>query len=86
MVLVYWIIDTLKENNNYVIDSIRHPDEVQQLRSRLPLFCLVGVDCTPEIRYQRTKERARIGDTTTFKEFLVINEKEVRNPDPKGQQ
>ncbi|GAM25780.1 hypothetical protein SAMD00019534_089550 [Acytostelium subglobosum LB1] len=73
---------------NYVIDSIRHPEEVRQLRMQKDYpFCLIGVDCSPETRYARLKSRARQGDNTiSLEQFLRIDGLETNNPDPNGQQ
>jgi dephospho-CoA kinase len=78
----------LDKVHNYVIDSIRHPAEVDAL-SKAPepyQFTLIGIDCPSEIRFRRLKERGRLGDITSLEEFNRVEELELRNPDPNGQQ
>jgi dephospho-CoA kinase len=67
-----------------VVDSIRNPAEVEVLR-RLPRFVLIGVRAPAEVRYERSRSRARPGDPRSFEEFLERERQENRN-DPSGQQ
>lgn len=67
-----------------VVDSIRNPAEVEVLR-RLPHFVLLGVRAPAEVRFARSRTRARPGDPATFEEFLERERQENRN-DPSGQQ
>ncbi|KAN0030349.1 hypothetical protein ACTA71_010111 [Dictyostelium dimigraforme] len=90
-VLANLTIEKLKENTNYVIDSIRHPDEVNSFRNKFNkdgklLFNLIGIDSSSETRFKRTQSRKREGDTTTLEEFMSVEKREMNNPDPKGQQ
>src|SRR3989338_121628 len=50
---------------NFVIDSIRNPGEVQELRKN-ERFLLVGVVTDEKVRFQRLLRRGRVGDATTF--------------------
>lgn len=61
--------------DGWAVDSIRHPQEVNTLRS-LSLFTLVGVEADPEVRFQRMTSRARKGDAITWEAFLAMEEKE----------
>jgi dephospho-CoA kinase len=67
-----------------VVDSIRNPAEVEVLR-RLPSFVLVGVRAPAEVRFARSRQRARPGDPETFEAFLERERQENRD-DPSGQQ
>ena len=51
-----------------VVDSVRNPGEVEVLRA-LPGFRLLGVAAPTEVRYERTRRRARAGDPETMDEF-----------------
>jgi dephospho-CoA kinase len=51
-----------------VVDSIRNPVEVAVLRG-VPRFVLVGVRAPVELRFARSRLRARVGDPTTLAEF-----------------
>lgn len=51
-----------------VIDSIRHPAEVEILRT-LPSFRLLGVDAAVELRWERAVRRGREGDVPDLDTF-----------------
>jgi len=67
-----------------VVDSIRNPAEVAALR-RVPGFVLVGVDAPAELRFTRSRSRARPGDPDSFPEF-VDRERQENSANPAGQQ
>ena len=52
-----------KGNKDFVIDSIRNPGEIQELRKNEG-FLLVGVVTDEKIRFQRLLNRGRVGDAT----------------------
>ncbi len=70
-----------------LIDSIRLPAELQELRGALgKRFALVAIDAPIELRYARVKKRARAGEhLLSFKEFEKSEEKEMRSKDEFGQ-
>jgi dephospho-CoA kinase len=67
-----------------VIDSVRSPAEVTVLRT-LPGFILLGVNAPIEVRFARSRSRARIGDGATIEEF-VRKEALENSTDPAAQQ
>ncbi|HEK86275.1 MAG: AAA family ATPase [Candidatus Saccharicenans sp.] len=67
-----------------IIDSIRHPKEVEYLRS-LGHFVLIAVDAPIEIRFERVQKRGRNESALTLKEFRKKEELE-RKGQPNGQQ
>ena len=69
---------------NSVIDSIRNPAEVKELR-RDGRFRLLGVEAPIEVRFQRSQRRARIGDGDSLDEFRRREEME-NTSDPAAQQ
>ncbi|VVC71889.1 Dephospho-CoA kinase [uncultured archaeon] len=73
-----------KQGENYVIDSIRNPAEVEELR-KLECFTLIHISAPPELRFERMKKREREGDPRTIEAFKAIEEKELRGKDPSGQ-
>ncbi|MEK6946512.1 MAG: AAA family ATPase [Nanoarchaeota archaeon] len=73
-----------KGNNDFVIDSIRNPGEILELK-RNEGFLLVGVVTDEKIRFQRLLKRGRIGDATTFEEFSEHEQRENNNEES-GQQ
>lgn len=72
-VLAKKIKEILPPDENVVIDSIRNPEEVEELK-KLPGFVMVGVDALEETRFTRMLERKRPGDPKTIEEFRGINE------------
>jgi dephospho-CoA kinase len=67
-----------------VVDSIRNPAEVEALR-RIPEFVLLGVSAPAELRFARSRRRARPGDPETFEAFLA-RERQENSENPAGQQ
>jgi dephospho-CoA kinase len=67
-----------------VVDSIRNPAEVEALRG-VPGFVLIGVDAPAELRFQRSRQRARPGDPESFAEFEA-RERQENSTNPSGQQ
>ncbi len=68
------IIKRLPEGD-VVIDSIRNPAEVEELR-RLHGFLLVSIDAPQIVRYERECSRGRTGNAKTFDEWLAIEKLE----------
>ncbi len=67
-----------------VVDSIRNPAEVEELR-RVPGFHLLGLDASVELRFQRSRRRARPGDGASLEDFMAKEEAE-NTTDPAAQQ
>jgi len=67
-----------------VVDSIRNPAEVETLR-KVSGFVLIGVDAPAEVRFARSRLRARPGDPESFAEFAA-KEKQENSSNPAGQQ
>lgn len=84
-VLAERVLDKIEADKNYVIDSFRHPDEVKAFRLR-PDFRLLLVDATPEVRFQRVRDRGRERDATTVEEFVELESREEAAVDWHGQQ
>lgn len=82
-VLAIKIKKMLKTENN-VIDSIRNPSEVAELR-KLENFILIGIDAPIELRYNRLKARARLGDVRTLEEMKHAEALENRDIDTNQQ-
>ena len=73
-----------KVEGNCVVDSIRNPSEVEELRL-MPNFMLLGIDAPIEIRFQRACKRGRVGEGVTLEEFARKEDLE-NSKDPKAQQ
>lgn len=77
-VLARKTIGQLEIDRHYVIDSIRHPEEVRTLKER-DGFVLIEVSASPKVRFSRIKSRARENDPKTFKDFLHLEKIEAKS-------
>jgi dCMP deaminase len=84
-VLAERVLARLGHERNYVVDSIRNPAEVEVLKRRKD-FLLLGVDAAQQIRFERSRARAREGAPRTFEEFILEEERELHSEDPTKQQ
>ncbi|MCH8003723.1 MAG: AAA family ATPase [Nanoarchaeota archaeon] len=84
-ILAKRINEKIKQNKgNFVVDSIRNPGEVEELRKN-DGFILIGVHTDAKIRFERLMKRKRVGDSRTFEEFME-HEKRENNNGGSGQQ
>ena len=84
-ILAERINEKIKQNKgNFVVDSIRNPGEVEELRKN-DGFILIGVHADAKIRFERLTKRGRAGDSRTFEEFME-HEKKENNNEGAGQQ
>lgn len=58
--------------NKAVVDGIRNPAEVLELR-KLKNFFLISVDAPAEVRFKRMVERARESDPVSWEDFLKVD-------------
>jgi len=56
-----------EKGSNFVIDSIRNPEEVKYLKEKYPMFFLFGIYADAEIRWERVKKEY-YGDKGKFEE------------------
>ena len=84
-VLAERVLARLEPDKHYVIDSIRHPAEVEALRRRKD-FVFLRVDASQPLRFRRLKGRGRERDPKTVKEFLALEKEEARSPKRSDQQ
>jgi len=64
------------ESNIALVTSLRNVGEIEYLQKQSN-FYLISVDGPIEIRYERAKNRERIGDGKTLEEFRAAEEKEM---------
>ncbi len=76
----------LVPDRNYVIDSIRHPAEVEVLRARTSRFKLLWVNADEAVRLERLRARGRGGDPTTLERLRELEGRELASSDPAAQQ
>ncbi len=79
------VLKRLDIEKNYVIDSIRNPAEVKALKKRQDFF-LINVEADQKTRFERVKTRARENDPSDFDKFIELENKELQNVNPAGQQ
>ena len=80
------LLDRLLPDRNYVVDSVRHPEEVAVLRARSSRFKLIWVEADEALRLERIRERGRSGDPETREELRSLEERELGSDDPTAQQ
>jgi len=73
-------------DRNYVVDSVRHPSEVEVLRQRTGRFKLIWVEAEEGVRFERMQTRGRAGDAETLAQFRELEQRELRSSDPAAQQ
>ncbi len=76
----------LHSDRNYVIDSIRHPAEVEALRRAGQHFRLLWVEADEAVRFARMRARSRPGDPETLEELRRLEGRELGSADPAAQQ
>jgi len=69
------INEKIDGKGNFVVDSIRNLEEIDELRKNKN-FILVGVDAPVEVRFERAVERGRAGDAKTLEEFKELEQRE----------
>lgn len=76
----------IQPDRNYVIDSIRHPAEVEALRALGAKFQLLWVDADPMLRFERMRARGRPGDPDSLERLLTLEGRERGSEDVAMQQ
>jgi dCMP deaminase len=80
------LVRELAPDRNYVIDSVRHPAEVEVLRAQPRGFKLLWVDADAALRLERIRARGRGGDPATLDELRAFEGRELGSSDPAAQQ
>jgi len=75
----------LRSDQNYVIDSIRNPYEVETLRAT-GNFHLLHLDAPAEVRYGRVVSRGGDRKPVSREEFIEQEQREMESDDPTRQQ
>lgn len=79
------VVQNLEPDKNYVVDSLRNPEEIQEVRNSTN-FQLWHVEAPEEKRFERIIERKREGDPKTFEEFQEFERKESSSENSSSQQ
>jgi dCMP deaminase len=80
------LAESLVADRNYVIDSIRHPAEVEALRARTKHFRLLWIDADEDVRFERIVARGRVGDPTSLEKLRQLEGRELGSENPAAQQ
>ncbi len=75
----------LPSDRNHVIDSIRHPAEVEALRSGGE-FLLLWIEADSHLRFERARARGRGGDAADYESFQALEARELGSKDSAAQQ
>src|SRR5690606_36915550 len=76
----------LQPDRHYVIDSIRHPADVEAVRALGTRFRLLWVAADPALRHAGLRARGRPGDPDTLERLLELEGRERGSADPAMQQ
>ena len=74
-VLAKRALSKAEPGKNYVVDSIRNPAEVAELK-KSPDFFLIAIDAPAQIRFEWLRKRNRESDPKSWEEFLETDLKE----------
>lgn len=77
-ILAKRILEKIEPDRNYVIDSVRHPEEAKALKAP-GRFVLLNITASPKVRFGRLKKRKREKDPKTFKEFVALERLEAKS-------
>ncbi|MBD3252541.1 AAA family ATPase [Candidatus Pacearchaeota archaeon] len=85
-VLMKIFLSKIDRNKDYIIDGIRNPGEVEELKKYSNVF-LIGVDAPQKIRFDRVLKRGKETDPKTWEDFLEVDNRDFCDPsNPLGQQ
>jgi len=69
------IIKRIDLTKNYIIDGIRNPGEIEELK-KFRNFYLISVDAPLETRYERVLKRNKLTDPKIWKLFVRVDERD----------
>ncbi|MBW2446471.1 MAG: AAA family ATPase [Deltaproteobacteria bacterium] len=75
-VLAERLLAKMAPDRNYIVDSIRHPAEVEALRAGGSDFKLIWVDADPATRFARIQSRGRPGDPESLERLHELEGRE----------
>lgn len=73
-----------KDGQNSIIESIRNPGEIENLRQQEGFF-LLAVDAEARLRYKRIRSRNSETDQVSYHKFMQNEEREMHSTDPNNQ-
>lgn len=84
-ILAERILQSLEPDQNYVVDSIRNPSEVEVLKRRED-FVLLAVEADQAVRFERSRARGRENAAQTLAQFVEEESRELQSDNPASQQ
>lgn len=75
-----WIVRMKIGEGHYVVDGIRNPGEIRELKKRKDFF-LISIDANQRIRYERVLARGKAGDRLSWEEFVENDDREMSEKD-----
>lgn len=79
------LIEKIKDNKDYIIDGIRNPGEINELK-KFNNFILISIDSPIKTRFKRILNRKKDSDTDNWEKFLEIDNRDFQEQNPHGQQ
>ncbi|HIH09432.1 MAG TPA: AAA family ATPase [Candidatus Diapherotrites archaeon] len=79
------VSESMKGDRNYIVDSLRNPLEIEELR-KLSNFHLWNIEAGEKERFERILKRNREGDPKTMDEFRALEAKESSSGSDTSQQ
>ena len=79
------LIAGIEKDKNYVIDSLRNPDEIKEFQER-GNFYLWNIEANQDSRFERILKRKREGDPKTLEEFKKFESQESSSDNKSAQQ
>lgn len=77
-------VERMEHDRNYVVDSVRNPEEAKELK-KLNNFFFIYVTAPAKVRFERMHARARESDPQTLEAFQKIEEMEMKNAEKNKQ-
>ncbi|MDI9615510.1 AAA family ATPase [Methanothermobacter sp.] len=65
------------KSERFLIEGIRSPHEVEIFRENFPGFRVISVFSTRKTRFKRLKKRRREDDSSSYREFIERDEREL---------
>jgi dephospho-CoA kinase len=72
------LILMIEQGQNYVLDGVRNPGEVSELR-KLKDFVLIAIDSPQKIRFERIIARNMERDPKTWEEFIIADTRDFND-------
>ena len=82
-VLAERVIKKIKPGEDYIVDGIRNPGEIEVLRKHGAF--IIGIDAPQRQRFERLIKRGRVSDPKTWPDFLEVDARDQQDKTSIGQ-